>query len=198
MFTGLVEQMGRVLAAEPRPAGIRLRLTHQFEGLSLGESISVSGACLTVVEFDASSFAVDISLETKRLTTLGQLQRGASVNLERAAKVGDRLGGHLVSGHVDGVGMVHRLQPDADMTAMTISVGSQLARFCATKGSITIEGVSLTTNLVSDDAVDLMLIPHTLAVTTLGQLQLGSPVNVEVDQVARYVERLLQRPGPNV
>jgi riboflavin synthase len=191
MFTGLVERKGTLLGREARVVGSRMRFSHGFGPLELGESISVSGACLTVVDFAETEFVVDVSPETLEKTTLGELEAGSQVNLERAAAIGDRLGGHLVTGHVDATGVVSRLVRHADMTELEIEIGHNLAKYAAKKGSITIDGVSLTINDSSQDGVGLLLIPHTLQVTTLGLLAEGSRVNVEVDLVARYVERLL-------
>lgn len=189
--------MGTLLSAMPREVGQRLELAHEFAGLVLGESISVGGACLTLVGSTASTFAVDVSPETLHRTTLGEKRVGERLNLERAARVGDRLGGHLVTGHVDGIGTVVSVEPLADMTRVVVDVGTDLGRYAAEKGSITIDGVSLTINGVEGSEVSLLLIPHTRAVTTLGQLVAGARVNVEVDLVARYVERLLTaRGGP--
>ncbi len=191
MFTGLVAQKGLLVSRTSIDTGQRLEFFHELGPLQLGESVSVSGACLTVVAFRQQHFSADVSSETLQRTTLGHLQTGHPVNLERAVAVGDRLGGHLVTGHVDGVGEVDHITTEGEMTRVGLFIGRELGRYAAQKGSITIDGVSLTINSVSDDRVELLLIPHTRSVTTLGQLTVGSPVNVEVDLVARYVERLL-------
>jgi len=192
MFTGLVELKGHLARRSRRGPGYRLFVEASLGALTLGESISVSGACLTVVSSDGRGFEADVSLESAERTTLGQLAIGASVNLERALKVGDRLGGHLVSGHVDAVGKVLQIAPAGEAQRVTIGFPAQLARFIAEKGSITLDGVSLTVNAVSDSELSVMVIPHTLAVTTLGELKPGAPINLEVDTLARYAVRFLE------
>lgn len=194
MFTGLIQSVGSVRSREPR--GGDLRLTFAVGGLpfadvELGESIAVSGCCLTVVAFDRDSFAADLSTETLACTTLGGLDTGAAVNLERALQVGDRLGGHLVSGHVDGIGRVRAIAHDARAQRWSFDAPAGLCRYIAQKGSITVDGVSLTVNAVDADGFEVALIPHTVAHTTFQQRAVGDRVNLEVDQVARYVERLL-------
>jgi riboflavin synthase len=191
MFTGLVEAQGRLLEKTPQSGGMRLRFSHPLSELVLGESIAVSGACLTVVAFDNNSFTAELSSETLRLTTLGQLAPGDPINLERALRASDRLGGHLVSGHVDGVGLVKHKALEGEMTRIELELPEALAPYVAKKGSLTVDGVSLTINEVAGHHVQLLLIPHTQAVTTLGQLHTGSSVNLEVDLLARYVERIL-------
>jgi len=191
MFTGLVEAQGRLLEKTPQSGGMRLRFSHPLSELVLGESIAVSGACLTVVAFDNNSFTAELSSETLRLTTLGQLAPGDPINLERALRASDRLGGHLVSGHVDGVGLVKHKALEGEMTRIELELPEALAPYVAKKGSLTVDGVSLTINEVAGHHVHLLLIPHTQAVTTLGQLHTGSSVNLEVDLLARYVERIL-------
>ena len=158
----------------------------------MGESISVSGACLTVVSSDAHGFEADVSLETAERTTLGALPIGAAVNLERALQLGDRLGGHLVSGHVDAVAELVRVTPAGEAQRLSVGLPRELARFIAAKGSITLDGVSLTVNTVTDSELSVMVIPHTLAVTTLGELRPGARINLEVDTLARYAVRFLE------
>jgi riboflavin synthase len=192
MFTGLVERKGTLARRSRRGPGYRLALSAELGALELGESISVSGACLTVVSFDERSFEADVSLETAAKTTLGALPLGSEVNLERALRVGDRLGGHLVSGHVDAVAELVRLAPAGEAQRLSIAYPRELARFIAPKGSITLDGVSLTVNAVSADMLEVMVIPHTLQVTTLGNLKLGSAINLEVDTLARYAVRFLE------
>ena len=195
MFTGLVQAVGRLEAAERRGGDLRLRIgtgTLDLGGLQLGESIAVNGVCLTVIEFDARSFAADASNETLALTTLGALAVGDAVNLERAMRPTDRLGGHLVSGHVDGLGRVERIEPDARAQRWRFTAPRPLLRYIATKGSVCVDGTSLTVNAVDADGFEVALVPHTLAHTTFGATRPGDAVNLEVDQVARYVERLLQ------
>lgn len=191
MFTGLVEAQGSLLSRTTQVGGVRLTFSHPGFHLTLGESIALSGTCLTVVAFDAQSFSVELSQETLALTTLGQLEVGHKVNLERALLASDRLGGHLVTGHVDGVGIIDALLPDGEMTRVQLTPPAALSRYIAKKGSLTVDGVSLTVNEVTEQGVELLLIPHTQAVTTLGALVVGKSVNLEVDILARYVERML-------
>jgi riboflavin synthase len=198
MFTGLVEEVGTLSRLDRRgPAAqvtIQCRLG-QTEPLVLGESIAVAGACLTVTQILPNGFTADLSAETLDKTTLGKLVVPARVNLERASKLGARMGGHVVLGHVDGVGRVVEVAPSGDARRVTFEADRDLARYIAPKGSICIEGVSLTVNDVTDtaDAVrfSVMLVPHTLAATTLPSLAKGSHVNLEMDVLARYVERHL-------
>ncbi|HYQ01677.1 MAG TPA: riboflavin synthase [Polyangiaceae bacterium] len=192
MFTGLVELKGNLAQRVRRGPGYRLSIAGALGTLTLGESISVSGACLTVVASDDRSFEADVSLETASKTTLGALAVGSAVNLERALKVGDRLGGHLVSGHVDAVAELVRVTPAGEAQRLTVGFPRELARFIAAKGSITLDGVSLTVNAVTDSTLEVMIIPHTLAVTTLGGLQIGASINLEVDTLARYAVRYLE------
>lgn len=191
MFSGLVGGLGKLVRREPLEAGVRFVLEQPFGPLELGESIAVNGVCLTVVEHDTRTFAMDLSPETLDRTTLGTLVEGARVNLERALLVTDRLGGHLVSGHVDGVGEIVEVRALGEMSDVRLRVPDELGRYVAEKGSITVDGVSLTVNAVEGALTSLLLIPHTRQVTTLGELAPGRRVNVEVDLVARYVERLL-------
>lgn len=192
MFTGLVEQVGRVLAREDRGVAARLRVGCSFGAeLELGESVAVNGVCLTVTSSSSSSFDADASAETLRLSTLAKLRPGAAVNLERATRANARLGGHVVLGHVDGIGSVEERIPVGAALDTRVAIPRALAPFVATKGSIAIDGVSLTVNEVDGDEFGVNLIPHTQQVTTLGGRRPGQRVNLEIDQVARYVERLL-------
>lgn len=194
MFTGIVQDVGQVVSREPRGGDVRLLITFDRlnpSGISVGDSICVQGCCLTAVEIRDRAFAADVSRETLSLTTLGNLASGSAVNLEPSLKAGDPLGGHLVSGHVDGVGEITSMSGDARSTRIEVSVPPGLARYIARKGSVTIDGVSLTVNEVRGAAFGINLIPHTQAVTTLGAIRTGTRVNIEVDQIARYVERLL-------
>lgn len=194
MFTGLIEGVGRVLALEPVGGDVRLRIdagTLPFSDVALGESIAVSGVCLTVIEFDAMSFSADASTETLALTTLGKLAVGHAVNLERAMRPTDRLGGHLVSGHVDGVGRVLSVHEDARAQRWRFAAPAHLLKYIATKGSICVDGVSLTVNAVDGEGFEVALIPHTVSHTAFSTTNIGDVVNLEVDLVARYVERLL-------
>lgn len=193
MFTGIVEAKGRIAAVEARGGDVRLCIEAAALGLAdvaVGDSIAVSGVCLTAVALDGGRFAADCSPETLARTTLGTLGVGAPVNLEKSLRLGDRLGGHLVSGHVDGVGRVDAIAPDARAERWRIALPAALARFVAVKGSIAVDGVSLTVNAVGDDWFEFALIPHTVAATTFADRREGAQVNLEVDLVARYVERL--------
>ena len=194
MFTGLVAGVGRLAAREARGGDARLRIdagTLPFEQVQLGESIAVNGCCLTVVAFDAHSFAVDASNETLALTTLGNLAIDAPVNLERAMLPTDRLGGHLVSGHVDGLATATQRWDDARAVRWRFEAPMALLRYVAHKGSVCVDGVSLTVNAVDDRGFEVALIPHTVEHTAFHALQVGNAVNIEVDLLARYVERLL-------
>lgn len=197
MFTGLVETTGILAERAARGPSARLVVRAKLAGepLALGESILVDGTCLSVVEALPDGFAVDATVETLARTTLGQHSVGGKVNLERALRAGDRLGGHIVTGHVDAVGSLVRRAPAGDAVAMTFAVPSDLRRYVAPKGSITVCGVSLTVNTVTPTAFDVMLIPITLQVTRLGELQPGDGVNLEVDLVARYVTTWLEAGG---
>ena len=194
MFTGLVETMGVLAERTARGPGARLviRATLANEPLAMGESISVDGCCLSAVELGQGRFAVDATAETLARTTLGTLPVGKQVNLERAVRAGDRLGGHLVTGHVDAVGKLLERREVGEAVAMRFSLPAELARFVAEKGSVAVGGVSLTVNAVAAESFDVMIIPITLRVTTLGELAPGDPVNLEVDLVARYVARWRQ------
>ncbi|WP_206860025.1 riboflavin synthase [Lysobacter changpingensis] len=194
MFTGIIEGVGRLASLEHRGGDVRLTVdvgTLAFDAVRLGESIAVNGVCLTVIEYGARSFAADASNETLALTTLGALAVGDAVNLERAMRPTDRLGGHLVSGHVDGLGRVERIEPDARAQRWRFSAPAPLLRYIAKKGSICVDGVSLTVNEVDDAGFEVALIPHTVAHTRFAHTQVGDAVNLEIDLVARYVERLL-------
>lgn len=196
MFTGIVEELGHVvsLAHGPDSAVVRIRGPLVTADAAPGASIAVNGICLTVVELDADSFCVDVMAETLRRTCLGELTPGSPVNLERAVAVGDRLGGHLVQGHVDGTGTILARQPGDRWEVVTISLPGELARYVVEKGSITVDGVSLTIAGLDDASFQVSLIPTTLALTTLGTKQVGDLVNLEVDVLAKYVERLLGEP----
>jgi riboflavin synthase len=194
MFTGLIAGVGRLAARETRGGDARLRIaagTLPFDGVQLGESIAVNGCCLTVVAFDASGFAVDASNETLALTTLGKLAIGAPLNLERAMLPTDRLGGHLVSGHVDGLGVAAKRRDDARAVRWRFTAPMALLRYVAHKGSICVDGVSLTVNEVDDAGFEVALIPHTVEHTAFRAMREGDAVNLEVDLLARYVERLV-------
>ena len=195
MFTGLIQGVGRLRTREARGGDLRFTIdvgTLPFKDVALGESIAVNGCCLTVDDFDASSFAIDASNETLALTTLGALGEGAALNLERAMQAHERFGGHIVSGHVDGVGRVVDIQPDARAQRWRFAMPQALAKYIAKKGSICVDGVSLTVNEAGEDFFEVALIPHTISHTAFAETRLGDAVNLEIDLVARYVERLLQ------
>jgi riboflavin synthase len=195
MFTGIIQAVGTVAALEPRGGDLRISINTgklPMADVELGDSIAVSGVCLTVIEKHASGFQADVSGETLRLTTLGGLAVNDAVNLEKALTLATRLGGHLVSGHVDGLGLVTARGEDSRSVRFTIQVPDALARYIAAKGSICIDGVSLTVNAVEGATFELNIVPHTLAETTLCDYRQGRQVNLEVDLVARYLERLLQ------
>ena len=193
MFTGIIEATGRIARIEPRGGDVRLVVEAASLGLddvAIGDSISVSGVCLTAIALDGDTFAADVSNETLSVTSLGALAVGAAVNLEKAMRLSDRLGGHLVSDHIDGVDRVVSVEPDARSQRWTFELPAELARYVASKGSIAIDGVSLTVNEVDDRRFGVNLIPHTVEMTTFRDRRAGDSVNIEVDLVARYVERL--------
>jgi riboflavin synthase len=193
MFTGIIQSIGRIHEYDARGADARMVIRGgglDFSDVALGDSIAVNGVCLTAVALTHDSFSVDVSAETLRVTE--GFTPGAEVNLEKALRLADRLGGHLVSGHVDGVGTVHRFAPVGESHLLEIDAPRDLARYIIRKGSITVNGVSLTVNQVDGTRFALNLIPHTLEQTTLKHLQAGTRVNLEVDMIARYVERLAQ------
>jgi riboflavin synthase len=193
MFTGLIAGVGRLAVRESRGGDARLTIgvgSLPFEGVQLGESIAVNGCCLTVVDFDVGSFAVDASNETLALTTLGALDIGAPLNLERAMLPTDRLGGHLVSGHVDGLATAQQCWQDARAVRWRFAAAKTLLRYIAHKGSVCVDGVSLTVNAADDAGFEVALIPHTVAHTAFHALRVGDAVNIEVDLLARYMERL--------
>jgi riboflavin synthase len=195
MFTGIVEELGVVRAVVRNATGARLEIAaaRVLEDAEIGASIAVNGCCLTVVGLEAGWWAVDAVEETLRRTCLGALRPGDRVNLERPVRLADRLGGHLVQGHVDGVGMILARAPAGDGSTMVrVQAPDYLLRYVVEKGSIAVDGVSLTVVGVEPGVFSVALIPHTLAATTLGLKDVGSPVNLEVDLVAKYVERLLQ------
>jgi len=195
MFTGLIQAVGRLEAAQARGGDLRLRIAVDglpMDDVKLGESIAVSGVCLTVVEFDDRHFAADVSNETLSLTTLGALPTGAPVNLERALLPTTRLGGHLVAGHVDGLGHVDRIWDDGRSQRWRFSAPRELLRYIAVKGSVCVDGVSLTVNVADDSGFEVNLVPHTVANTAFARTPAGAAVNLEVDLIARYVERLTQ------
>ena len=193
MFTGIIQALGQLASSELRGGDRRMVFTVGSLGLddvAIGDSIAVAGVCLTALDITADQFAADVSRESLGLTTLGALQPGSSVNLEKALRLSDRLGGHLVSGHIDGLGRVIDIQPDARSQRWTFEVPAALARYIASKGSVCIDGVSLTVNEVEGLRFGVNLIPHTQQMTTFGSRRIGDAVNIEVDRMARYAERL--------
>lgn len=197
MFTGIVAAQGQLLDVQPHGDDLSLRLDAtqllaQGEPGEEGESIAVNGVCLTARDWTASSFVADVSSETLRCTSLGAVETGSAVNLERALRADDRLGGHLVSGHVDGLGTVVQREIEARSWVLGIEVPTELARYIAAKGSVCLDGVSLTVNQVEGARFTVNIIPHTAQVTTIGSWEVGTQINVEVDQIARYLERLME------
>ncbi|AKK11172.1 riboflavin synthase [Corynebacterium uterequi] len=197
MFTGLVEEIGTVAALEPLADAIRLRIAaaRVIEGVSAGDSISVNGVCLTVTDYDDAGFAADVMQESLNRSSLGALEVGSPVNLERAVAVGDRLGGHIVQGHVDGTAQVVSRQPSEHWEVVRVGLPADLRRYVVTKGSIAVNGTSLTVSAVGPDFFEVSLIPATLRDTTLGAVDVGETVNLEVDIVAKYVENMVTAPG---
>lgn len=196
MFTGIIEAIGQVRALQARAGDLRLCIGSgnlDMHDVALGESIAVNGVCLTVVAFSADHFEADVSNETLRCTTLGELQVDAPVNLERAMRADGRFGGHIVSGHVDGVGEVRSITPESRSQIWRFRVPASLSRYIAEKGSVCIDGTSLTVNAVEGDEFEVNLVPHTVTHTRFHTLMSGARVNIEVDLIARYVERLRTR-----
>lgn len=194
MFTGIVEERGQVVAVTPMGDSARLviRASLAVSDAKLGDSIAVNGVCLTVTEFDSQTFSADVMAETLLRTSLGAAIPGSDVNLERAMPAHGRLGGHLVQGHVDGTGEILSIEPTEHWTVVRVGIPATIARYIAEKGSITIDGVSLTVVSVDDSSFSVSLIPTTLRETTLGERQIGDVVNLEIDVIAKYVERLLE------
>jgi riboflavin synthase len=197
MFTGIITGLGTIRAIEPIGGGKDMRLEIaapwlDTASIALGASIACSGCCLTAVRVDEDSFAVSASAETLACTTLGSWKVGSRVNLERSLKIGDELGGHMVSGHADGVGEAVSETPVNGSTRWQFRVPKRLARFIAVKGSVAVDGVSLTVNEIKDDMFSVNVIPHTAAVTGFGSMKPGDPINIEIDMLARYVARLVE------
>lgn len=197
MFTGIITDIGRLRSMEKRgDTRLVIETAYDAAGIELGASIACDGACLTVIERGAQNgqnwFAVEASQETLDCTTLGTWKEGQRINLERALKVGDELGGHIVSGHVDGVGKIHHIRPEGDSVRFTFEAPEDLKKFIAEKGSVTLNGTSLTVNEVKGSRFGVNIIPHTQAVTTWGTAKAGDAVNLEIDMLARYVARLRQ------
>ncbi len=194
MFSGIVEEMGLIHQVTRRGQAIRMTIHAEkvVEGLSEGESIAVNGACLTALDIQAAGFAVDISPETGRVTNLGALKTGEAVNLERAMRLSDRLNGHLVSGHVDGVGLICEKRDEENAMILSVEAPVEILRHTVQKGSITIDGVSMTINDLTEGTLTVSIIPHTARVTTLGEMRVGASVNLESDLIGKYVEKLLR------
>ena len=197
MFTGLIQSVGQVAAIERQESSARLEISSKeiAAQIAQGDSVSVNGTCLTVVSFDESKFAVDVMVQTLNLTSTGSLAIGSAVNLELATRTADRLGGHIVQGHVDGVGKVVAISADSQWTRMDLSIPKDLMKYVVAQGSICLEGVSLTVGELNDpaDQISVWLIPETLAKTNLSQKKIGDSLNIEVDVLAKYVERLIAR-----
>lgn len=194
MFTGIIEERGKVIELTPAGA-LKVAAKRVLEGTSVGESIAVSGVCLTVVDMDGSSFTVDVMQETLARSILGSLRPGAAVNLERALQADGRLGGHIVNGHVDGVGTVRSRKHQGNAVLFDIAVDSDVARYIVPRGSVTVDGISLTVVDARQGGFSVSIIPHTLAETTLDDARPGASVNIEVDIIAKYVEAFLARRG---
>ena len=196
MFTGIIQSKGSIKEIFSSSDGARLKINANALDLSdskVGDSIAIDGVCLTVTELTESSFTADISNETLTCTTFSALKQGKNVNLERSLRVNQGIDGHLVSGHIDGIGAVNSIEKDGDSVRIKIEVQGDIIKYIAKKGSICINGVSLTVNSVENNFFDVNIVPHTLSATTLGDLSLQSNVNIEIDQIARYVERLLSQ-----
>ena len=194
MFTGIVEELGRVAAIEPQPDAIRITIEGPLavSDANRGDSISVNGVCLTAIELEGDTFTADVMRETLNRTALGSLNVGAPVNLARAMNAATRFGGHVVQGHVDGVGEIISREPSDNWEWVRVEIPVELSKYVVLKGSITIDGVSLTVNELSDTFVGVSLIPETLRLTTLGSKRVGDKVNIEVDVMAKHIERLLE------
>ena len=198
MFTGIIEELGTVGQMDRRPDSIKLTIQARkvLEGTQLGDSIAVNGVCLTVTSMTDSSFTADVMHETMRRSSLSDIKSGSKVNLERAMQVGGRLGGHIVSGHIDGVGHIARIAADGIARVITISIPKDMEPFIVEKGSIAIDGISLTVAAVEPEAFSVSVIPHTAAVTLLGKKRAGDVVNLENDIIGKYVDKLLHPAAP--
>jgi riboflavin synthase len=194
MFTGIISAIGNVVGLEPRGGDVRLTIetgSLSLADVSLGDSIACNGACLTAVELTGQGFIADVSVETLSLTTIGNWNAGSRINLEKAMQATDRFGGHIVSGHVDGIGEVVALEGDARSWRFRLRAPRDIAKYIAHKGSITVDGTSLTVNVIEGSEFELNIVPHTMLHTVIGDYKVGTKVNLEVDLVARYLERLL-------
>jgi riboflavin synthase len=204
MFTGIVQGIGRVVSIEPRGGDVTMTFDTgnvSMDGVAAGDSIAVNGACLTATSVGPNRFSADVSHETLSVTTLGQWRQGTRINLEKALRAGDALGGHYVTGHVDGIAVLEKREEDARSVRMRFAAPAELARYIARKGSVCVDGVSLTVNAVDGASFEVNLVPHTLDVTILRDHRAGARVNLEIDIIARYVERMFvpseQDPSPD-
>jgi riboflavin synthase len=195
VFTGIIEGLGTVKGISHTSGGVRMDIQSDFplDNIRVGDSISISGACLTVVQFENNTFRVDVAPETLSKTTLGQIKVGSRVNLERALRLGDRLDGHLVTGHVDGIGKVEAKRPAGNALLFAFGVSADLSRYIVKKGSVAVDGISLTVNACHRRGFEVSIIPHTAAMTTLGLKNVGEAVNIETDMIAKYIERFTQQ-----
>lgn len=197
MFTGIIEGLGTLNAIQPTGQGARLSISSEvsLEATGIGDSIAVNGACLTAVTLSGNRFEVDVSPETLKHTTLGSARIGDRVNIERALRLGDRLDGHLVSGHIDGTGVIRQRQPLGNAIIITVAVPKSLTRHMIHKGSVAVDGVSLTINSLGPESFEVSIIPHTAGLTTVGFKPAGSRVNIETDMIGKYIERFITTPG---
>lgn len=196
MFTGIIRDMGRVVRIEPKSGATLYEITTHLdvEGFDIGASVAFHGICLTVIEKTANGFVVQVSNETIERTTIDTWEVGTLVNIEPSLRMGDEMGGHMVLGHVDGVAVLEKIIPDGDSVRMIISAPQELAPFIATKGSVALDGISLTVNMVDGARFSVNIIPHTLKVTNLGQVKVGQRLNIEIDPLARYIARRMEFP----
>ena len=195
MFTGLIQEVGKIEKIEPRQGGIRLGISARLDPIRVGDSVSVSGVCLTVVSHSGNGFVVEVSPETLKTTTLSDARAGEPVNLEAALRVGDSLGGHLVSGHVDGTGVLSEIVPEGNAWRYRFRAPANVSRYIVEKGSITVDGISLTVAEIRGEEFGVSVIPHTAQITTLGKKKAGDRVNLEADMIAKYVEKFVRPDG---
>lgn len=195
MFTGIIEAVGSVREIKPSEKGISLEISIPkiYDDIKAGDSIAVNGACLTAKDYNSAFFIADVSAETLRMTTLGRLRTGDKVNLERALRLSDRLGGHIVTGHIDGTARLKEKKKEGESVSLSFSLGKELLRYVINKGSVAIDGISLTVNEVLNDGFSVNIIPHTAQNTTILDKKPGDEVNIEVDVIGKYVERLLRK-----
>jgi len=198
MFTGIIEEIGIVKSVTKGAKSFSMLITADVvaSGLKTGDSVNTNGACLTVTSPGKDSFTVDVMPETMRKTNLGSLKQGSPVNLERALQLSSRLGGHLVSGHIDGTGLIRKLKKEDNAVWITVKAGAEILRYIIPKGSVSIDGISLTVVHVDEDSFDVSLIPHTMTVTTLHDKKAGDTLNIECDMIAKYIEKITGNPGP--